>query len=156
MVYREASKSRHISALKLNTSHIRSLSRDLKHGIEKEQVLKLIRVLVDLSITIRPAQHTTPPESPLSSSFDILTGPIDEDTVSEAVKEQSEEPQNKGESNGSMKEGISDAFGEERSTVPVSDAVMRALVAVAEHLEDPMRVGCLVLLTEIRSWLISL
>ncbi len=74
----------------------RSLCRDNKHAIEKEQAIKLIRAMVEIG--------STRPESL-------------------AV-------------NGS---GI----------VPLSEPVMRSLIAISEHIEDPFRSICIQTLAEI-------
>ncbi|TFK40828.1 Rapamycin-insensitive companion of mTOR, N-term-domain-containing protein [Crucibulum laeve] len=73
---------------------IRSLHRDTKHAVEKEQVIKLIRTIVEVG-TVRS-------DSP-------NTGGV----------------------------------------VPLSEIVMRAVIAVAEHAEDPFRLICVQTLTEI-------
>ncbi|KAH9889877.1 Rapamycin-insensitive companion of mTOR, N-term-domain-containing protein [Cubamyces lactineus] len=75
---------------------VKTLSRDNKHSVEKEQVIKLIRAIVDLGS-----------ERHLSHS------------------------------------GIGSG------SVPLSDAVMRALIAVAEYPEDPFKPICVQTLTEI-------
>jgi rapamycin-insensitive companion of mTOR len=81
------------------TPTFRSLARDNKHAAEKEQVIKLIRAIVEI---------------------------------------------------GSEKRGDHAAPG--LGTVPLSEAVMRALVAVAEHPEDPFKSICILTLTEIRTF----
>ena len=75
----------------------RSLCRDNKHAVEKEQVIKLIRTIIEVGST-RP--------EPLAA-------------------------------NGS---GI----------VRLSEPVMRSLIAIAEHVEDPFRSICIQTLAEIR------
>ncbi|KAI0775530.1 Rapamycin-insensitive companion of mTOR, N-term-domain-containing protein [Trametes elegans] len=75
---------------------VKSLSRDNKHTVEKEQVIKLIRSVVDIG----SERHS--PHSAIGSG-----------------------------------------------TVPLSDAVMRALIAVAEYPEDPFKPICVQTLTEI-------
>lgn len=75
---------------------VRSLARDNKHAVEKEQVVKLIRAIVEI---------------------------------------------------GSARRGPGAAVG--CGTVPLSDAVMRAFMAVAEHPDEPFRLVCLQTLTEI-------
>lgn len=72
----------------------RSLTRDNKHTVEKEQVIKLIRTIVEVG-TVRMAT-----------------------------------------SGGS-------------GVVPLSEPVMRAFIAVAEHAEDPFRPICIQTLAEI-------
>jgi rapamycin-insensitive companion of mTOR len=79
----------------------RSLLRDNKHAVEKEQVVKLIRTIVELS-TVRP-------DSPESSG-----------------------------------------------SVQLSEAVVRSVIAVAEHAEDPFRLVCIQTLTEIRAFYLTL
>lgn len=81
----------------------RSLQRDNKHAKEKEQALKLIRTIIELSTTNRDGS--------------IATNRI--------------------------------------GTVHLSEAVMRAVVAVAEHPEDPFRPICIETLTEIRQYSFS-
>ncbi|KAI0632054.1 hypothetical protein C8Q77DRAFT_1158732 [Trametes polyzona] len=75
---------------------VKSLSRDNKFAVEKEQVIKLIRTVVDI---------------------------------------------------GSERHSPNSATGS--GTVPLSDAVMRALIAVAEYPEDPFKPICVETLTEI-------
>ncbi|KAF9004644.1 Rapamycin-insensitive companion of mTOR, N-term-domain-containing protein [Cyathus striatus] len=75
---------------------IKSLNRDNKHAAEKEQVIKLIRTIVEV---------------------------------------------------GTVKKDGTAAGG--TSNVPVSEAVMRAVIAVAEHAEDPFRPICIQTLSEI-------
>lgn len=77
---------------------IRTLTRDNKHAIEKEQAIKLIRAIVEIG-TVRS-------ESPVSNGTGI---------------------------------------------VPLSEAVMRTVIAVAEHPEDPFRLICIQTLSEIRT-----
>ena len=77
----------------------RSLSRDNKHTVEKEQAIKLIRAIVEIG-SERHASH-----------------------------------------------GAAGGGG----TVPLSDAVTRALIAVAEYPEDPFKPICVQTLTEIRT-----
>ncbi|KAJ8516654.1 hypothetical protein ONZ45_g6075 [Pleurotus djamor] len=73
---------------------VKSLSRDNKHTMEKEQVVKLIRSMVEV-------------------------GSIRRDAANRPGK------------------------------VPLSEAIMRALIAVAEYAEDPFRSICILTLTEI-------
>ncbi|KAI0366921.1 hypothetical protein BV20DRAFT_1001539 [Pilatotrama ljubarskyi] len=75
---------------------VKTLCRDNKHAVEKEQVIKLIRTIVDI---------------------------------------------------GSERHSPNSAIGS--GTVPLSDAVMRALIAVAEYPEDPFKPICVQTLTEI-------
>ncbi|KAI0643109.1 Rapamycin-insensitive companion of mTOR, N-term-domain-containing protein [Trametes meyenii] len=75
---------------------VKSLSRDNKHTVEKEQVIKLIRAVVDIG----SERHS--PHSAIGSG-----------------------------------------------TVPLSDAVMRAVIAVAEYPEDPFKPICVQTLIEI-------
>ncbi|KAH9912683.1 Rapamycin-insensitive companion of mTOR, middle domain-containing protein [Epithele typhae] len=75
---------------------VKTLSRDNKHSVEKEQAVKLIRAVVEIG-SERYAPHT--------------------------------------------------AVGS--GTVPLSDAVMRAMIAVAESPDDPFKSICLQTLTEI-------
>ena len=81
-----------------DTAHAvcRSLCRDNKHTVEKEQIIKLIRAIVEIGSERHPAHS---------------------------------------------------AIGS--GTVPLSDAVMRALIAVAEYPEDPFKPICVQTLTEI-------
>lgn len=74
----------------------RSLNRDIKYAVEKEQAIKLIRTMVEIGTTRR--------DSSISSGAAV---------------------------------------------VPMSDAVLRSLIAVAEHLDDPFRPICIETLTEI-------
>ncbi|PIL22333.1 hypothetical protein GSI_15021 [Ganoderma sinense ZZ0214-1] len=75
---------------------VKSLSRDNKHTVEKEQAVKLIRAVVEI---------------------------------------------------GSERHSPNSAVG--TGTVPLSDAVMRAVISVAEYPEDPFKPICLQTLTEI-------
>ena len=75
----------------------RSLLRDNKHSVEKEQVIKLIRTVIDFG-----AVRSTSTESNSSPG-----------------------------------------------TVQLSETVLRAVIAVAEHAEDPFRLVCIQTLTEI-------
>lgn len=75
---------------------LRTLLRDNKHAVEKEQALKLIRTIVEVGTTRRDSETKSGP-------------------------------------------GI----------VPLSEAVMRSVVAVAEHPEDPFRLICIQTLAEI-------
>ncbi|KAI9064633.1 hypothetical protein FKP32DRAFT_1648919 [Trametes sanguinea] len=75
---------------------VKTLSRDNKHTVEKEQVIKLIRAIVDIG----SERHSAP--------SGVGTG-----------------------------------------CVPLSDAVMRALIAVADYPEDPFKPICIQTLTEI-------
>ncbi|KAF7298974.1 hypothetical protein MIND_00845600 [Mycena indigotica] len=74
---------------------IKSLTRDSKHALEREQAIKLIRTIVEVG-TVRDESQSAGP-----------------------------------------------------GLVPLSAAVMRALVAVAEHAEDPFRLICIQTLAEI-------
>ncbi len=74
----------------------RSLCRDKQHTVEKEQVIKLIRAVVEIG------SERLPTHSAIGSG-----------------------------------------------NVPLSDAVMRALIAVAEYPEDPFKPICVQTLTEI-------
>ncbi|KAG6820706.1 hypothetical protein H0H93_012759 [Arthromyces matolae] len=74
---------------------IKSLNRDNKHSVEKEQVIKLIRAMVEIG-TVKP-------------------------------------------------ENIAGGSG----VVPISEPIMRAIIAVAEHPEDPFRPICIETLVEI-------
>ncbi|KAJ7044185.1 Rapamycin-insensitive companion of mTOR, N-term-domain-containing protein [Mycena alexandri] len=89
----DADSMKRIGEQTLDWYMIKSLTRDNKHTMEKEQVIKLIRTIVEVG-TVR------------------------------------------NESRG-------------RGTVPLSGAVMRAFVAVAEHAEDPFRLICIQTLAEI-------
>jgi rapamycin-insensitive companion of mTOR len=80
----------------------RSLVRDSKYAVEKEQVIKLIRAIVEI---------------------------------------------------GSSRRGPGAAVG--CGTVPLSEAVMRAFMAVAEHPDEPFKLICLQTLTEICSLSLS-
>lgn len=73
---------------------VRSLTRDSKSAVEKEQVIKLIRSIVEIG--------------------SVRRGP-----------------------------GVP-------GSVPLNEAVMRAFIAVAEHVEEPFRPVCIETLTEIR------
>lgn len=75
----------------------RSLCRDNKHAVEKEQAVKLIRTIVEIG--------STRPESLAANGSGI---------------------------------------------VPLSEPVMRSLIAIAEHIEDPFRYICIQTLAEIR------
>jgi large subunit ribosomal protein L17e len=79
----------------------RSLNRDNKHAVEKEQVIKLIRTIIEVG-TCR------------DSSAAGGTG-----------------------------------------VVPLSEPIMRALIAVAEHPEEPFRSICTQTLSEIRTFAIA-
>ncbi|KAF9533164.1 Rapamycin-insensitive companion of mTOR, N-term-domain-containing protein [Crepidotus variabilis] len=76
---------------------VKSLIRDNKHAVEKEQVIKLIRTIVDVGTVRKPADGSK-------------SGP---------------------------------------RSIPLSETVIRALMAVAEHAEDPFRLICIQTLTEI-------
>ena len=80
-----------------NFCHDRSLCRDNKYAVEKEQVIKLIRTVIEVGST-RP--------EPLAANAS----------------------------------GI----------VPLSEPVMRSLIAIAEHVEHPFRSICIQTLAEIR------
>ena len=73
----------------------RSLTRDKLHAVEKEQVIKLLRAIVEIG----SERHDSPSGT---------------------------------------------------GTVPLSEPVMRALIAVAEHAEDAFRPICIETLAEIR------
>ena len=73
------------------------MNRDNKHAVEKEQVIKLIRTIIEIG-----AVRNDPPAAGVT--------------------------------------GI----------VPLSEPVMRALLAVAEHPEEPFRTICIQTLSEIR------
>ncbi|TFY70661.1 hypothetical protein EVG20_g2351 [Dentipellis fragilis] len=75
---------------------VKSLTLDLKHTVEKEQVIKLIRAIVEIG-----SQRSDPHSGPCSGN------------------------------------------------VPLSDAVMRAFIAVAEQPEDPFKSICILTLAEI-------
>ncbi|KAJ7175920.1 Rapamycin-insensitive companion of mTOR, N-term-domain-containing protein [Mycena filopes] len=92
----DADSMKRIGEQTLDWYMIKSLTRDNKHTMEKEQVIKLIRTIVEIG-TVR------------------------------------------NESRGAGGSG----------TVPLSGAVMRAFVAVAEHAEDPFRLICIQTLAEI-------
>ena len=77
----------------------RSLARDNKHAVEREQAIKLIRAIVEIG-----SQRTA-------------------------------------------------GFG--TGKVPLTEAIMRALIAVAEHPEDPFKPICLQTITEIRAFFFS-
>lgn len=79
---------------------LRSLNRDNKHTVEKEQVIKLIRTIVEIG--------TVPQDSKTTGGAGIL---------------------------------------------PLSEPVMRAFIAVAEHAEDPFRPICIQTLAEISAFL---
>jgi len=81
------------------SSFNRSLLRDNKHAAEKEQVIKLIRTIVEVG-TVR------------NDSTDTNFSP---------------------------------------RSVQLSETVVRSVIAVAEHAEDPFRLVCIETLTEIRS-----
>ncbi|TFY68746.1 hypothetical protein EVJ58_g836 [Rhodofomes roseus] len=83
---------------KLDWFLVKSLLRDSKYAVEKEQVIKLIRAIVEIGSEKR-------------------------------------------------RPGAANARG--AGAVPLSSAVMRALIAVAESLDDPFRLICLQTLTEI-------
>lgn len=76
----------------------RSLLRDNKHAAEKEQVIKLIRAIIELGTKRRDPETKNGP-----------------------------------------------------GVVPVSETLIRAVVAVAEHPEDPFRLICIQTLSEIRT-----
>ncbi|CAA7271328.1 unnamed protein product [Cyclocybe aegerita] len=75
---------------------VKSFLRDNKHAVEKEQAIKLIRMMVEISTSGRDAEAKTAPGS-----------------------------------------------------IPISETVMRAVIAVAEHAEDPFRLICIQTLAEI-------
>jgi large subunit ribosomal protein L17e len=74
----------------------RALLRDNKHAVEKEQVIKLIRIIVEVGTVRRDPEMKSGPGS-----------------------------------------------------VPISETVMRSIIAVAEHPEDPFRLICIQTLAEI-------
>jgi rapamycin-insensitive companion of mTOR len=86
--------------ISLFNSRHRTLARDNKHAVEKEQVIKLVRAMIEIGSERRDAHSTA----------------------------------------GS-------------GTVPLSEPVMRAIIAVAEHAEDPFRPICVQTLAEIRECL---
>ncbi|KAJ7761527.1 Rapamycin-insensitive companion of mTOR, N-term-domain-containing protein [Mycena maculata] len=92
----DADSVKRIGAQTLDWYMVRSLTRDNKYLMEKEQVIKLIRTLVEV---------------------------------------------------GTVRNEFRGAGG--CGTVPLSGAVMRAFVAVAEHAEDPFRPICIQTLAEI-------
>lgn len=75
----------------------RSLNRDSKFAVEKEQAIKLVRTIVEVGTTRR--------DSSVSSGAAI---------------------------------------------VAISDVVLRSIIAVAEHIDDPFRPICIETLAEIR------
>ncbi|KIM43166.1 hypothetical protein M413DRAFT_443978 [Hebeloma cylindrosporum] len=75
---------------------LKALLRDNKHAVEKEQVIKLIRIIVEVGTVRRDPEMKSGPGS-----------------------------------------------------VPISEAVMRSIIAVAEHPEDPFRLICIQTLAEI-------
>jgi rapamycin-insensitive companion of mTOR len=77
---------------------LRSLNRDIKHAVEKEQVIKLIRTIIEVG---------TRRDSSAAGGTGI---------------------------------------------VPLSEPIMRALIAVAEHPEEPFRSICTQTLSEIRAF----
>ncbi|KAJ6585048.1 Rapamycin-insensitive companion of mTOR, N-term-domain-containing protein [Mycena capillaripes] len=92
----DADSMKRIGEQTLDWYIIKSLTRDNKHTMEKEQVIKLIRTIVEV---------------------------------------------------GTVRNEFRGAGG--CGTVPLSGAVMRAFVAVAEHAEDPFRMICIQTLAEI-------
>jgi len=86
-------------ALSPYLSLIRTMVRDSKHHIEKEQAILLIRSLINSGST-NPERQS----------------------------------------------------GTDRGRVPLSEPIMRAMIAVAEQPEEPFRGICLVTLTEIRMY----
>ncbi|KAJ7935708.1 Rapamycin-insensitive companion of mTOR, N-term-domain-containing protein, partial [Mycena leptocephala] len=92
----DANSIKHIGEQTLDWYIIKSLTRDNKHTMEKEQVIKLIRTIIEV---------------------------------------------------GTVRNEFPSAGG--CGTVPLSAAIMRALVAVAEHTEDPFRLICIQTLAEI-------
>ncbi|KAH7915441.1 Rapamycin-insensitive companion of mTOR, middle domain-containing protein [Hygrophoropsis aurantiaca] len=85
---------------------VKSLVRDNKHVIEKEQVIKLIRSIVDI-ISDRERDYRRDRERRSSTGSEM---------------------------------GV--------NIIPLSEPVMRAFVAVAEHSEDPFRSVCVLTLAE--------
>lgn len=75
---------------------VKALARDNKYVVEKEQVIKLIRAMIEIGSQKRPARS-----------------------------------------------------GVAAGTVPISDTIMRAFIAVAEHPEDPFKPICVQTLAEI-------
>ena len=102
MVYRQVSVYRSERIFSCTDNWQRSLARDNKHAVEKEQVIKLIRAIVEIG-----SQRVAPGST-------VGTG-----------------------------------------KVPLSEAVTRAFVAVAEHSEDPFKPICLQTLTEMRKFAIN-
>ncbi|EJF61068.1 hypothetical protein DICSQDRAFT_147513 [Dichomitus squalens LYAD-421 SS1] len=92
----DAHSVRRLGEQNLDWFIVKSLCRDNKHTVEKEQAIKLIRAIVEIG-SERHSPHST-----------VGTG-----------------------------------------TVPLSDAVMRAVIAVAEYPEDPFKPICVQTLTEI-------
>nr|VWP00964.1 Guanyl nucleotide exchange factor Sql2 [Ganoderma boninense] len=92
----DAHSVRRLGEQNLDWFIVKSLSRDNKHTVEKEQAVKLIRAVVEI---------------------------------------------------GSERHSPNSAVG--TGTVPLSDAVMRAVISVAEYPEDPFKPICLQTLTEI-------
>ena len=80
----------------------RSLSRDNKFAVEKEQVIKLIRAIVQIGAEQRTPYNTA-----------------------------------------------------SASRVPLSEPVLRAFIAVAEHVEEPFRQICVLTLAEIREYAVT-
>lgn len=78
----------------------RSLSRDNKFAVEKEQVIKLIRAIVQIG-----AEQRTPYKATSASR------------------------------------------------VSLPEPVLRAFIAVAEHVDEPFRQICVLTLAEIRKWM---
>jgi large subunit ribosomal protein L17e len=99
----DAESVRKLTDLGIDWYIIRSLNRDMKHAAEKEQVIKLIRSMIEIGTIRREAN---------SSSSTTTT------------------------------------FGNS-SIVPLSEAVTRAVIAVAEQPDDPFRLICIQTLAEI-------
>jgi len=81
---------------------LRSLSRDNKFAVEKEQVIKFIRAIVQIGAEQRSPYNATA-----------------------------------------------------ASRVPLSESVLRAFIAVAEHVEEPFRQICVLTLAEIREYAVT-
>jgi len=82
---------------------LRSLSRDNKFTVEKEQVIKLIRAIVQIGAEQRAPYNATT-----------------------------------------------------TSRVPLSEPVLRAFIAVAEHVDEPFRQICVLTLAEIREYPVTI
>jgi hypothetical protein len=160
----------------------RSLSRDVKHGVEKEQTLKLIARLIDMerhrsTYTSSSASSSTSPVSngqvSDSARTILLTSGSELTPASSRARGTSSITQSLGyeqpnSTRGSvslqrLSTGNCSALGLQglnadsaplatpTSSLLISDSVVRALVAVAEYPDDPLRLGCLVLLVDLRT-----